>query len=84
MKRIALVVGLLSLSATVWAAGPWIGTWVQRHGVLAMTVEETGNGLKFTYKVVGPSAPTGNIMTIVSQLDGTDAPVLIDGNPSDR
>jgi hypothetical protein len=82
MNRIAVFVGLLSLSAAVWADSPWIGTWVQRHGVLTMTVEETGNGLKFTYKVVGPTAPAGNLMTIVSQLDGKDAPVLIDGKPT--
>jgi hypothetical protein len=83
MKRIAVVVGLLSLSATVWADSPWVGTWVQRKpGILTMIVEETGNALKFSYKIVGPGAPADPIMTIQSQLDGKDVPVLINGQPT--
>lgn len=82
MKRIAVVVGLLSLSATAWADSLWSGTWVQRDGVLTMTVEETGNGVQFTYKLVGPDGSASTIMSILSRLDGTDVPVLINGKPS--
>ena len=47
-----------------------------------MTVEETGNGVKFTYKLVGPDGSANTIMSILSRLDGTDVPVLINGKPS--
>jgi hypothetical protein len=86
MKRIAVFVALLSLNPTVWADSLWTGTWIQRdpgQGVhLTMTVEEVGNALKFTYKLVGPDAPAAPIMSILTQLDGKDVPVLIDGKPT--
>jgi hypothetical protein len=87
MKRLAVVLGLLSLSPTVWADPLWVGSWVQRdpgQGFrLTMTVEEVGNGMKFTYKLFGPNLPAaGNILIIQTQLDGKDVPVLVDGKPT--
>ena len=82
MRPLAVVVCLLSLSPLVQADSLPIGTWVQRDGVLTMTVEETGNGVQFTYKLVGPDGSASTIMSILSRLDGTDVPVLINGKPS--
>jgi hypothetical protein len=87
MKRIAVLVGLLCLSPIVWADPLWIGTWTLRdpgQGFrLTMTVEEVGNGMKFTYKFFGPNVPaTGNILTIQTELDGKHVPVLVDGKPT--
>lgn len=86
MRRVALVVGLLSLSSIVGAESPWIGTWILREpepgGQLTLKVEEVGTGWKLTYNVIGPGAPGASDTTIVTPLDGTDVPVLIDGEPS--
>jgi hypothetical protein len=86
MKHIAVILGLLCLSPTVWADPLWVGSWVQRdpgQGFrLTMTVEEVGNGLKFTYEFFDPNLPaTGTILIIQTQLDGKDVPVLVDGKP---
>jgi hypothetical protein len=79
MKRIAVVVGLLSLSATVWADSSRIGTWVQRDGGMTMTAEETGSGVKFTYKVVAPGPMAGTLIVMESQLDGKEVRVVDQG-----
>jgi hypothetical protein len=42
------------------------------------TVEAAGGGRKLTYKF----ADATMVMTIVTQLDGKDAPVLLNGQPS--
>jgi hypothetical protein len=47
----------------------------------SMTVEEAGSGWKLTYRLVGPGAQEG-VTTVVTQLDGKDAPILINGKPS--
>ena len=84
MKRMAFVVCLLSLSSIIRADFLSAGTWVQRghEKGLTMTVEEVGTGLKLTYKGVGPDAAAFDIMTILTQLDGKDAPVLVNGKPT--
>ncbi len=82
----AFVVCLLSLSSLAGAESLWSGTWVLRvppqGGRLTMTVEEVGTGWKLTYKVVGPAAPGTIVSTVLTQLDGKDVPVLIEGKPS--
>ena len=85
MKRTVVIMGLLSLSVTVWADPFWTGTWVQRSQgapVLSLTVEEVGNSMKFTYRFLGPDAPAGILMSFVSQLDGKEVPVMVNGAPS--
>ena len=88
MRRLAVLTCVLSLSPLVQADSPLgIGTWVQRRasaqdGALTLTVEEAGNGLKLTYHIVGPNAPEPIVMTLVTQLDGKDAPVVVNGTPS--
>jgi hypothetical protein len=85
MRRIAVVVCFLGLCAVVQADGLPTGTWVRRDplpgGPLTLTVEAAGTGRKLTYKF-GPNAPAGSVMVVVTQLDGKDAPVLLDGKPT--
>jgi hypothetical protein len=85
MRRIAVVVCFLSLCAWVQADGLPTGTWVRRDplpgGALTLTVEAVGSGRKLTYNF-GPNAPAGSVMVVVTQLDGKDAPVLLDGKPT--
>ncbi len=82
----AFVVCLLSLSSIVGGENLWSGTWVLREppqgGRLTMTVEEVGSGWKLTYKIVGPDAPGPIYSTVLTQLDGKDVPVLVEGKPS--
>ena len=82
MRPIAIVGCLLGLTALVHADGLPTGTWVRRNplpnGPIALTVEAAGSGRKLTYKFADPS----NVMTIVTQLDGKDAPLLMNGQPS--
>jgi hypothetical protein len=86
MRRMVFVVCLLSLSSIVRADCLPIGTWVQRDptqaGHLAMTVEAVGSGRKLTYRIVGQDAPGDFVMTILTQLDGKDVPVLVNGKPT--
>ena len=88
MKRLVFVLCLLSISSTSSAESPWIGTWILREaepgGQLTLNVEEAGSGWKLTYKVIGPGAPGASNTTIVTPLDGTDVPVLIDNKPSSQ
>ena len=85
MRRIVVAVCFLSLCALVQADGLPTGTWVRRDplpgGPLTLTVEAAGTGRKLTYKF-DPNAPAGSVMVVVTQLDGKDAPVLLDGKPT--
>jgi hypothetical protein len=47
-----------------------------------MSVEEVGTGWKLTYKVVGPTAAASTVSTVLTPLDGKEAPVLVNGEPS--
>ncbi len=82
MRRAAVVVCLLTLGALVQADSLPTGTWVRRNplpgGAIALTVEATGSGRKLTYKFTDASM----VMTIVTQLDGKDAQVLMNGQPT--
>ena len=79
----AFVVCLLSLISIVGADSLWSGTWVLRKppqgGHLRMTVEEVGSGWKLTYKVVGPDTPGTIYSPVLTQLDGKEVPVLVNG-----
>jgi hypothetical protein len=84
MRRAAVVLCFLTLSPLIQADGLPTGTWVRRNplpgGPVSLTVEAVGSGRKLTYKF-GPDMP-GTVMTILTQLDGKDAPVLMNGQPS--
>ena len=65
------------------AAGSPIGTWVKKaeggKPAMTMTIDTWGPGkAKLTYDIKEPPV----VLTIVSALDGNDAPVLINGKPS--
>ena len=84
MRRLAFVVLLMSVSSVAWADSPWKGTWVERkppeQGRHTMTVEEAGSGWKLTYQISNPKAPGRSVgLTVVTQLDGNDAPVIMGG-----
>ncbi|HKR80211.1 MAG TPA: hypothetical protein VJR69_10960 [Nitrospira sp.] len=88
MRRIVcLVLLFLSFGPAAWAESPWKGTWVERkpseQGRQTMTVEEAGSGWKLTYQISGPKVPGGALtLTVVTQLDGNDAPVMAAGKPT--
>ncbi|BCA56422.1 hypothetical protein W02_35620 [Nitrospira sp. KM1] len=88
MTRLILAVYLLSLSAIVAAASdnPWVGTWILREpepgGQLTLNIEEVSEGWKLMYTVIGPGAPGASYTTVVTPLNGKDAPVMIDGKTS--
>lgn len=85
MKRVAVVLCLLSMSSAAWAQ-LGMGTWFNRSSSssappMMLVIEPAGSGVKLTYRMLGPNgAPIGQgAMTIVSGLDGKDAPMMVDG-----
>ena len=80
MKRIVLAAYLLSLIPMARADSLPVGTWVQRtsQAPLTMTIEAVGSGRKLTYAGAGQQGA----LTCLTQLDGKDAPVLLNGKPS--
>ena len=88
MKRpIACVAFLVSLSPIFGADSLMLGTWVRRDtkeqpARIIMKVEAVGAGFKLTYTISTPQLPVAQIMTVLTQLDGKDAPALVDGKPS--
>ena len=85
MKRIPLVICLVGLSSTLWAAGIQTGTWVRRankDGIRStMLVEATGTGQKITLKTRFGNGGTST-MIVTTQWDGKDVPVYVDGKAS--
>ena len=87
MKRVACVALLiLSVCSLASAESPWKGTWVERkpveQGRQTMTVEESGSGWKLTYKATSPKMGGMMVFTVVTQLDGKDAPVMAGDKPT--
>src|SRR5713101_5839470 len=87
MKRpIACVAYLLTLSPIFGADSLMVGTWVRRDTKepvhITLKVEAAGAGLKLTYTITTAQAPAGQVMTVLTQLDGKDADAMIDGKPS--
>ena len=85
MMRIAFGLCLLALASGAWCQLA-VGTWNKRgdHPTLLMIIEPAGTGMKITYKVLTPDGrplPQA-IMTLVTQFDGNEVPVLVDGKPS--
>jgi len=83
MKRIAIVICLLSAMSGAWAQIP-AGNWIKRSPAaprMMMTIEPAGPGIKITYRMLDPSGkPIGqSVMTVTTALDGKDAPTLVDG-----
>ena len=85
MKPIALVICLAGLSPILWASGIPTGTWVRRankDGIsYTMFVEAAGTGQRLTLKLRLGDGGTSTMM-VITQWDGKDAPVYVDGKPS--
>jgi hypothetical protein len=84
MTRLPFALFLLAITATAQADMGilGLGTWVQRDGVLVLTVEEAGAGRKLTYRTRGPDGKlVKGELTVVTMGDGKDAPLLVDGKP---
>ncbi|HET6281817.1 MAG TPA: hypothetical protein VFH73_12650 [Polyangia bacterium] len=80
---LAAFVSLLAIASPAAAADSPIGTWVKKaeggKSEMTMTIETWGsNKAKLTYHLKQQNI----VLTIVATLDGTDAPVLINGKPS--
>lgn len=79
----ALVVSSVLLGGSALQAQFSVGTWVQTAPMkgLTMTVEECCNGgRRLTFHItLGKQTQT---MTVESRFDGSDSPVLADGQPN--
>ena len=85
MTRLPHALFLLAIIATAQADMGLLGTgtWVQRDGVLVLTVEPAGADRKLTYRTRGPDGKfVKGELTHVTTGDGKDAPMLIDGKPT--
>ena len=74
---------LLAIASPAAADDSPVGTWVKKteagKPVMTLTIEEWGsNKAKLTWHLKQPAM----VMTVVSAVDGADAPVLVDGKPS--
>lgn len=85
MMRIAFGLCLLALASSAWPQLA-IGTWNKRgdHPLMLMIIEPDGSATKITYKVLTPDGKPmpQAVMTLVTQLDGNEVPVLVNGKPS--
>jgi hypothetical protein len=88
MKRFAIVVCLISTVSGALAQLPLpIGTWIKRPSStppMMMVIESAGPGIKITYRMLGPDGKAMNqaVVTVVTALDGKEAPMMIDGKDS--
>jgi hypothetical protein len=77
----AAILVLATSSLSVAASSP-VGEWVRKSGgdgsPMKLTIERWGGQAKFVWHL--PHAKM--ILSLVSNLDGKDAPLLIDGKPS--
>jgi len=85
MMRIAFGLCLFCIASSAWSQLS-VGTWKKRgdHPTLLMIIEPAGSATKITYKVLTPDGKPlpQAIMTLVTQMDGNEVPVLVNGKPS--
>jgi len=84
MKTLTMTLCLLATWSLAAADIPH-GTWVRREmgGRLTMTVEPSGAATRITYKFFGPDGkPLNMTMVVMTQFDGKESPVLLNGKPS--
>lgn len=85
VKKLVILAALFCTATTAVHAQSFLGTWVKKGepsagAGMTMTVEVCCNGgRRLTYRIPGNDA---FLMTIESQLDGTDAPLIMGGKPS--
>jgi len=85
MKTLAMTLCVLATWSLAAAEIPE-GTWVKREGGvrMTMTVERSAGATRITYRMLGADGkPMNNmVMVVVTQLDGKESPVLLNGKPS--
>lgn len=83
MKTLAALVLCLTFSGPLWAAD-WYGTWTTPTiPGMTMTIEPYGaGGSRITYRFKMDPKAKESVMIIESALDGSEAPVMVDGKPS--
>jgi len=85
MMRIAFGLCLFALASSAWPQLA-VGTWNKRgdHPLMLMIIEPAGGATRITYRVLAPDGkplPQG-VMTLVTQMDGNEVPVLVNGKAS--
>lgn len=85
MVRVLLIAfaSLLAVASPAAAEDSPVGTWVKKaeasKPAITLTIEAWGNNkAKLTWHLKEPAL----VLTIVATLDGTDAPLLMNGKPS--
>lgn len=90
MKFRVLVLVLLFV-APVFATDSPVGTWIRQNDpasplpagvVIQMEIEKWGNSGKLTYHFPAMQGQPAMVMTVETNLDGKDAPVIMNGKPS--
>jgi hypothetical protein len=85
MKRFAIALCLVTINAAAWAQLPLpVGTWIKRPSPtppMMMIIEPAGPGIKVTYRMLGSDGKALNqsVVTVVTALDGKEAPMMMDG-----
>ena len=72
---------LLAIASPAVADNSPVGTWVKKGEAnprMILTIEQWGDQAKLTWNM----KQAGLVLTIVSKLDGNDAPLLMNGKPS--
>lgn len=89
MIRYLLAAATLLLATSAWAQNTILeaGTWIKREGSatrLALTIEAAGGARKLTYRLRNPDGSFDKNfgLTVQTQLDGSDAPVLAQSKPT--
>src|SRR5262245_53739081 len=79
---VAASISFLIGASPAAAADSPVGTWVKKgegHAAMTLTIDEWGpNKVKLTWRMAQPKM----VLTLVAALDGSEAPLLIDGKPS--
>jgi hypothetical protein len=76
----------IALAALAWAADSPVGTWVRQPSAedkgmpqMTMTIDKwRDDGARLAYHMIGGE----RTITISSALDGSEAPIVVDGKPS--
>src|SRR5215468_9197879 len=73
---------LLAIASPAFADDSPVGTWVKKDEAgspkMTLTIERWGSEAKLTWTIKGANM----VLTLVSKLDGNDAPLLLNGKPS--
>jgi hypothetical protein len=77
-RAVWTVVVLCAVAGLAQAAGSDIGTWAKTEGTMTLTIEAHGSARRLVYHVKDKPIT----LTVDSDLDGKDAPVMMNGKLS--